>query len=93
LNLKEEQSQQTRKGEGSGQGEFGAPRAAQRQVRVDRKGVGLSRLKTLRNLLGSFGKSSVGRHDTPELSTGVESALASKLYEFGDTINLDVIPR
>jgi Ca-activated chloride channel family protein len=40
--------------------------------------------------LGSFGKSSVGRHDTPQLATGVEAAAASKQYEFGDTINLDV---
>jgi Ca-activated chloride channel family protein len=44
----------------------------------------------LRNLLGSLGKSSIGRHDTPHLSTGVEAAQASKPYEFGDTINLDV---
>ena len=29
--------------------------------------------KTLRDLLGSLGKSSFGRHDTRELSTGVES--------------------
>ncbi len=40
--------------------------------------------------MGSLGKSSVGRHDTPQLSTGVEAAAASKAYEFGDTINLDV---
>ncbi|HET8782094.1 MAG TPA: VWA domain-containing protein, partial [Pyrinomonadaceae bacterium] len=46
--------------------------------------------KTLRNLLGSFGKSASGRHDTTYLSTGVEAAAASKRYEFGDTINLDV---
>jgi Ca-activated chloride channel family protein len=44
----------------------------------------------LRNLLGSLGKSSVGRHDTAHLATGVEAAAASKPYEFGDTINLDV---
>jgi Ca-activated chloride channel family protein len=40
--------------------------------------------------LGSLGKSSGGRHDTPYLSTGVEAAAASKPYEFGDTVNLDV---
>ncbi len=40
--------------------------------------------------MGSFGKSSVGRHDTAHLSTGIEAAAASKPYEFGDTINLDV---
>src|SRR5262249_847313 len=46
--------------------------------------------KTLRNLLGSLGKSSMGRHDTTHLATGVEAEAASKRYEFGDTINLDV---
>ncbi len=37
-----------------------------------------------------MGKSSIGRHETPHLDTGVEAALSSKPYEFGDTINLDV---
>jgi Ca-activated chloride channel family protein len=46
--------------------------------------------KTLRDLLGSLGKSSFGRHDTRELSTGVESEGSSRKYEFGDTMNLDV---
>jgi Ca-activated chloride channel homolog len=57
---------------------------------VTEKGLDFLGYKTLRNLLGSFGKSSIGRHDTPHLSTGVEAAAASKPYEFGDTINLDV---
>ncbi len=46
--------------------------------------------KTLKDLLGSLGKSSFGRHDTRELSTGVESDGSSRRYEFGDTLNLDV---
>jgi Ca-activated chloride channel family protein len=37
-----------------------------------------------------MGKSSIGRHETPQLDTGIEAALSSKQYEFGDTINLDV---
>src|SRR5262249_11652425 len=45
--------------------------------------------KTLKDLLGSLGKSSFGRHDTRDLATGVESSGSSKLYEFGDTLNLD----
>jgi Ca-activated chloride channel family protein len=57
---------------------------------VTEKGLDFLGYKTLRNLLGSMGKSSVGRHDTPHLATGIEAAQASKLYEFGDTINLDV---
>ena len=46
--------------------------------------------KTLKELLGSLGKSSFGRHDTRELATGVESHGATRRYEFGDTMNLDV---
>ncbi|HEY3767531.1 MAG TPA: VWA domain-containing protein [Candidatus Angelobacter sp.] len=46
--------------------------------------------KTLRDLLGSLGRSSFGRHDTRDLATGIESSGASKSYEFGDTLNLDI---
>ena len=46
--------------------------------------------KTLKDLLGSLGKSSFGRHDTRDLSTGIESGGASRAYQFGDTLNLDI---
>src|SRR5579862_5472189 len=46
--------------------------------------------KSLRDLLGSLGKSSFGRHDTRDMATGVEASGASKIYEFGDSLNLDV---
>jgi Ca-activated chloride channel homolog len=46
--------------------------------------------KTLKDLLGSLGKSNFGRHDTREMATGVESDGSSRRYEFGDTLNLDV---
>jgi len=46
--------------------------------------------KTLKDLLASLGKSSFGRHDTRDLATGVESGGASKQYEFGDTLNMDI---
>jgi Ca-activated chloride channel homolog len=45
--------------------------------------------RALRDLLGSLGKSSYGRHDTREHATGVETTGAPKPYEFGDTLNLD----
>jgi Ca-activated chloride channel family protein len=45
--------------------------------------------RALRDLLGSLGKSSFGRHDTREHATGVETTGAPKPYEFGDTLNLD----
>ncbi|HEV7857363.1 MAG TPA: VWA domain-containing protein [Pyrinomonadaceae bacterium] len=91
LNLKEEprQQQQRERREGTGGGE-GEPLPRNVHFEVTEKGLDFLGYKTLRNLLGSLGKSSVGRHDTPHLSTGVEAAQASKLYEFGDTINLDV---
>jgi Ca-activated chloride channel homolog len=46
--------------------------------------------KALKDLLGSLGKSSFGRHDTRELATGVEASGSTRRYEFGDTLNLDV---
>jgi Ca-activated chloride channel family protein len=46
--------------------------------------------KTLKDLLGSLGKSSFGRHDTRDLATGIEASGSSKAYEFGDTLNLDI---
>ena len=46
--------------------------------------------KALRDLLGSLGKSSFGRHDTRDMATGIEASGASRRYEFGDTLNLDI---
>ena len=54
------------------------------------KGLDFLGYKTLRDLLGSLGRSSFGRHDTRDLATGIESSGASKPYEFGDTLNLDI---
>lgn len=92
LNLKEEsqQQQQRQNGKNGGQGEFGDPLPRNIKFELTEKGLDFLGYKTLRNLLGSLGKSSVGRHDTQHLSTGIEAALASKAYEFGDTVNLDV---
>jgi Ca-activated chloride channel family protein len=45
--------------------------------------------RALRDLLGSIGRSSVGRHDTREMATGIEASGAPKRYEFGDTMNID----
>ncbi len=46
--------------------------------------------RTLRDLLGSLGRSSFGRHDTRDLATGIETSGSIKAYEFGDTLNLNV---
>jgi Ca-activated chloride channel family protein len=45
--------------------------------------------RALRDLMGSIGRSSVGRHDTREMATGIETSGAPKVYEFGDTMNID----
>jgi Ca-activated chloride channel homolog len=60
------------------------------RFQLTEKGADFLGFKTLRDLLGSLGRSSVGRHDTREVATGVESSGPSKEYEFGDTLNLDV---
>jgi len=87
-----EQPQQTneRQRRNGGQGEISEPLPRDVHFEITEKGLDFLGYKTLRNLLGSFGKSAAGRHDTSYLSTGVEAAAASKPYEFGDTINLDV---
>ncbi|HET9454257.1 MAG TPA: VWA domain-containing protein [Gemmatimonadaceae bacterium] len=74
------------------EGPGGIARAAARDVQfsLTEKGVDFLGYKTLRNLLGSFGKSSFGSHDTPYLATGIEADGWSKPYEFGDVLNLDV---
>jgi Ca-activated chloride channel family protein len=57
---------------------------------VTDKAVDFLGFKTLKDLLGSVGKSSFGAHDTRDVSTGIDSSGGSKQYEFGDLLNLDV---
>src|SRR5258705_14012917 len=90
LKLSEEpQPAPQREQPGNGRPEISEPLPRNVKFEVTEKGLDFLGYKTLRNLLGSLGKSSVGRHDTPHLSTGVEAAAAIKRYEFGDTIILD----
>jgi Ca-activated chloride channel family protein len=72
-------------------GKGGRARLQEGQVRFELTDKTLDFLgyKTLKNLLGSLGKASFGRHDTRDLATGVESSGSTKPYEFGDTLNLD----
>ena len=62
----------------------------QTKFEITDKSLDFLGFKTLRDLLGSLGKSSFGRHDTRDLATGIEASGASKTYEFGDTLNLDI---
>ena len=60
------------------------------KVEITDKALDFLGYSALKDLLGSLGKSSFGSHDTREMATGVESCGASKVYEFGDTLNLDI---
>jgi Ca-activated chloride channel family protein len=71
---------------GGGHGPQGPPI----KFELTEKGNDFLGFKTLKDLLGSLGKSSFGRHDTRDLATGIEASGPSKAYEFGDTMNLDV---
>jgi Ca-activated chloride channel family protein len=70
-------------------GQTGMPQG-QARFEVTDKSLDFLGFKTLRDLLGSLGKSSFGRHDTRDMATGVEASGASRTYEFGDTLNLDI---
>jgi Ca-activated chloride channel family protein len=73
--------------EGPGGGGMGNPE--QYRFEITDKSLDFLGYRALRDLLGSLGKSSLGRHDTREMATGIEASGASKKYEFGDTMNLD----
>ena len=90
--LKVDQAPQMPAGYQSLFGPAGQAREAAQQVQfgLTEKGMDFLGYKTLKGLLGSIGKSSFGAHDTAFLATGVESESASRPYEFGDTLNLDV---
>lgn len=74
----------------TGKGSVGHAASKDVQFNLTDKGIDFLGYKTLKGLLGSLGKSSVGSHDTPYLSTGIESDGFSKPYEFGDVMNLDI---
>jgi Ca-activated chloride channel family protein len=78
--------EQTRRAMGGGnEGEPGEVK-----FEVTDKALDFLGYRALRDLLGSAGHSSAGRHDTRDLATGIEASGAPKPYEFGDTMNLDV---
>jgi len=74
--------------EAPGEGEAGAGENA--KFEVTDKGMDFLGYKALRELLGPLGRSNLGRHDTRHEASGVETNGSSKLYEFGDTLNLDI---
>jgi Ca-activated chloride channel homolog len=80
-----ESERQRRRSTGGGRGEDAGPV----KFEVTDKSLDFLGYRALRDLLGSLGHSSAGRHDTRDLATGVEATAASKPYEFGDTLNID----
>jgi len=76
----------------TGQGENGEVGVPDSYVEYELagKGVDLLGYQTLKSLLGSLGRSRFGQHDSDRLATGVGSDAASRPYEFGDTLNLDI---
>jgi Ca-activated chloride channel family protein len=75
--------------EREGPGGSGMGNPEQYRFEITDKSLDFLGYRALRDLLGSLGKSSLGRHDTREMATGIEASGASKRYEFGDTMNLD----
>ena len=84
--------QEAERSEASPQGYVADSNAESGSVKFEltNKAIDFLGYRTLRDLLSSLGRSSVGRHDTQELSTGVEASEAPKPYEFGDVLNLDI---
>ena len=76
--------EQQRRGQGTGQGNDAPAR-----FEITDKSLDFLGYRALRDLLGSIGKSSIGRHDTREMATGIEASGAPKPYAFGDTMNID----
>jgi Ca-activated chloride channel homolog len=78
-------TERQRRAQGGGLGE----NSEQVTFEVTDKALDFLGYQALRDLLGSLGHSSAGRHDTRDLATGIEAGGAPKRYEFGDTMNLD----
>ncbi|MCG6986654.1 MAG: VWA domain-containing protein [Gemmatimonadetes bacterium] len=76
----------------TGQGQVDEAKEAAQSVQFNltQKGMDFLGYRALRGLLGAIGKGNFGAHDTPHLATGVEAEAASRAYEFGDTMNLDI---
>ena len=63
--------------------------AGSTRFHVTDKAIDFLGYRALRDVLGSMGRSSAGRHDTREQAPGVEASGPARQYEFGDTLNLD----
>src|SRR5215213_2351612 len=82
---RDEEMQPSRQG-----GKTGKPVEQSVKFEITDKGIDFLGFKALKELTAALGRSSLGRHDTNHLSTGVEASEAPRRYEFGDTLNIDV---
>ncbi|HKO05173.1 MAG TPA: hypothetical protein VJW51_10505, partial [Candidatus Acidoferrales bacterium] len=80
----------TEAGQKAPRGQAGRDDKTRVRFEITDKTIDFLGFRALKDLMSSLGKSSLGRHDTHDLSTGVEATAASKPYEFGDTINMDI---
>ena len=80
----------TEAGQKAPRGRAGRDDQSRVRFEITDKTIDFLGFRALKDLMGSLGKSSMGRHDTRDLATGVETSAASKPYEFGDTLNLDI---
>jgi Ca-activated chloride channel family protein len=71
----------------TGPGQAGPAQEA--RFEVTDKALDFLGYRALKDLLGSLGRASFGRHDTRDTATGVETNGSSRQYVFGDTLNLD----
>ena len=76
-------------GRQSMQGPGGLGQAGTTRFQVTDKAIDFLGYRALRDLLGSMGRSSAGRHDTRHQAPGIEAGSAPRPYEFGDTLTLD----
>jgi Ca-activated chloride channel family protein len=78
-------------GEPGQQGGTGPDREpGQVKFELTNKAIDFLGYRTLKDVLGGAGKSSIGAHETKFETTGVETSAGTKPYDFGDTMNLDI---
>ncbi|HEX7002872.1 MAG TPA: VWA domain-containing protein [Trueperaceae bacterium] len=87
-------------GEGDGEREPGSPGnqggvgpdsdPGDARFELTNKAIDFLGYRTLKDVLGGAGRSSVGSHETNFQTTGITAEAESRPYEFGDTLNLDL---
>ncbi len=76
--------------DGQGQGALSAETDPNMKFELTNKSIDFLGYKTLRDVLGASGSSSLGQHSTKQKTTGVEAIAETKNYEFGDAMNLNI---